>query len=73
LQVYVSNLRTACGRERIARRGPGYVLAAEPDEIDLRVFERLASDGRARLGGRAGADGRGRMSLAVEMNPRARA
>jgi predicted ATPase/DNA-binding SARP family transcriptional activator len=51
LQVYVSNLRNALGRERIARRGPGYVLAAEPDEVDVPVFERLASEGRGRLAG----------------------
>ena len=49
LQVYVSNLRAGCGRDRIERRGPGYVLAAEPEEIDVRLFEQFAAEGRAQL------------------------
>lgn len=64
LQVYVSNLRTAIGRDRIARRASGYVLAAEPDEVDLHVFERLATEGRGRL-----ADGR--LAEALELLSRA--
>jgi predicted ATPase/DNA-binding SARP family transcriptional activator len=49
LQVYVSNLRAACGRERVARRGPGYILLAGPDEVDSLRFERLVAEGRHHL------------------------
>src|SRR5687767_2475321 len=42
LQVYVSGLRKALGRERIATRAPGYELRVEPGELDLHRFEQLA-------------------------------
>jgi DNA-binding SARP family transcriptional activator len=45
LQGYVSQLRKAVGRDTIETREPGYVLRVEHDELDLRRFERLASDG----------------------------
>src|SRR5262245_51563454 len=52
LQVYVSNLRQALARaggpparDRLARSGTGYVLSAETDEVDARLFERLAAAG----------------------------
>jgi DNA-binding SARP family transcriptional activator len=41
LQAHVSQLRKLLGRERIETRPPGYSLRAEPEEIDLRRFERL--------------------------------
>lgn len=41
LQAHVSQLRKVLGRERIETRPPGYALRAEPEEIDLRRFERL--------------------------------
>src|SRR5581483_8920045 len=41
LQAHVSHLRKLLGRERIETRPPGYALRAEPEEIDLRRFERL--------------------------------
>jgi DNA-binding SARP family transcriptional activator len=45
LQGYVSSLRKALGRSAIETREPGYVLHVEHDALDLRRFERLASDG----------------------------
>jgi DNA-binding SARP family transcriptional activator len=46
LQVYVSQLRKALGRERIVTTSPGYELRLEPDELDLDRFERLVADAR---------------------------
>ena len=42
LQNHVSKLRRVIGAERVLTRPPGYQLVTEPDEIDLRHFERLA-------------------------------
>jgi DNA-binding SARP family transcriptional activator len=47
LQGYVSRLRKALGHDRIETRSPGYLLRAEPAEIDLSRFEQLAEAGRA--------------------------
>ena len=57
LQTYVNHLRNALepGRARrqpsrfVVMKGPGYVLTAEPEQIDARRFERLVGDGRRRL------------------------
>jgi DNA-binding SARP family transcriptional activator len=47
LRTYVHALRrTAELSARIQRRGTGYVLAAEPDEIDLELFESLVTAAR---------------------------
>ncbi|WP_165968932.1 BTAD domain-containing putative transcriptional regulator [Actinomadura sp. KC06] len=57
VQVHVSRLRSALrrgGREaagRIATRTPGYVLHAEPGELDLLEFEQLARTGGTALSG----------------------
>ncbi|HEX4746359.1 MAG TPA: BTAD domain-containing putative transcriptional regulator [Gaiellaceae bacterium] len=45
LQVYVSQLRKALGRDRIATRSPGYQLRVEPGEFDLSVFEQCLTEG----------------------------
>ena len=45
LQVYVSQLRKAVGRDRIVTRSPGYELRVEPGELDLDVFEQHVADG----------------------------
>src|SRR5205085_12304631 len=47
VQVYVSRLRKTLGAEQIATRSPGYVLHAEPEQVDLARFERLAAAARA--------------------------
>jgi WD40 repeat protein/serine/threonine protein kinase/class 3 adenylate cyclase len=49
IQGYVSHLRSALGSERIEGRAPGYVLHAEPDEVDVLRFERLLRRARRQL------------------------
>jgi WD40 repeat protein/DNA-binding SARP family transcriptional activator len=46
LQTYVSRLRKAFGRGRLESRSGGYVLHAEPQEIDARRFESLIAGAR---------------------------
>ncbi|MFG3442691.1 BTAD domain-containing putative transcriptional regulator [Nonomuraea sp. NPDC047897] len=45
LQAQVSRLRRALGRDRIEFHPAGYLLAADPDDVDARRFERLAGEG----------------------------
>ena len=49
LQVYVSRLRKLLPPDTLLTRPPGYLLEVEPDELDLRRFERLLAEGRAAL------------------------
>jgi predicted ATPase/DNA-binding SARP family transcriptional activator len=49
LQVYVSGLRRAIGRDVLATRAPGYMLSVDEGELDLWRFERLAGEGRKAL------------------------
>ncbi|HEY7207946.1 MAG TPA: BTAD domain-containing putative transcriptional regulator [Gaiellaceae bacterium] len=49
LQVYVSHLRKALGRDLVAMRGGGYVLALDTGQVDALRFESLASAGRRHL------------------------
>src|SRR5213083_2168994 len=44
LQVYVSQLRKALGKERLETKAPGYRLRAAEDEVDLERFQRLADE-----------------------------
>ncbi len=47
LRVRVSQLRKALGtKEVVVTRRPGYLLRAEPDELDLHRFERLLDEAR---------------------------
>jgi DNA-binding SARP family transcriptional activator/tetratricopeptide (TPR) repeat protein len=46
LQVYVSGLRRALGRERLETTHPGYRLRVEPQEFDLACFDELRRQGR---------------------------
>jgi DNA-binding SARP family transcriptional activator len=46
LQVYVSQLRKALGRDRILTRAPGYELRVEPGELDLQQFTQLVESRR---------------------------
>ena len=48
LQVYISHLRKALGRERVITRSPGYQLTVADDEFDLRLFEASLAEGRPR-------------------------
>jgi serine/threonine protein kinase/WD40 repeat protein/DNA-binding SARP family transcriptional activator len=49
LQSYVSNLRKALGPDRIERRPPGYVLHADPGEVDALRFSSLVQEGHRSL------------------------
>jgi predicted ATPase/DNA-binding SARP family transcriptional activator len=49
LQVYVSRLRKLLPAETLLTRPPGYVLEVEPEELDVRRFERLLAEGHAAL------------------------
>jgi len=48
LQVHISQLRKALGRERIVTQAPGYRAAVGPGELDLERFEQLTADGADR-------------------------
>ncbi|WP_235996001.1 BTAD domain-containing putative transcriptional regulator [Nonomuraea montanisoli] len=50
LQSQVSRLRKALGRERVEFHPAGYLLAADPEDVDASRFTRLAAEGRAALG-----------------------
>jgi predicted ATPase/DNA-binding SARP family transcriptional activator len=45
LQVYVSHLRRALGRDAVTSHGGAYSLALDPDEIDAERFGRLSDAG----------------------------
>ncbi|MDI3421371.1 AfsR/SARP family transcriptional regulator [Streptomyces luteolus] len=47
LQALVGRLRRTLGHTTVASAPGGYLLAADPDDIDLHRFERLASAGAA--------------------------
>jgi DNA-binding SARP family transcriptional activator len=63
IQVYVSRLRKALGEGRLFTHGHGYLLRAEPEELDLARFEQLADE--ARRGGPDTAAGKLREALAL--------
>jgi DNA-binding SARP family transcriptional activator/ABC-type branched-subunit amino acid transport system substrate-binding protein/DNA-binding beta-propeller fold protein YncE len=44
VQVYVSHLRKGLGDGRLVTQPPGYVLRADPSEVDVGRFERLVAD-----------------------------
>jgi DNA-binding SARP family transcriptional activator len=46
LQAQISALRRLLGRDAVERRGPGYVLAVSPDDVDTIRLERLVRAGR---------------------------
>jgi len=47
VQGYVSQLRKVLGDGVILTQGRGYLLAAQPEQVDVRRFELLAGDGRS--------------------------
>src|SRR3954468_11668536 len=49
LQVCVSRLRKLLPAGTLLTRAPGYLLEVEPDELDLRCFERLLAEGHQAL------------------------
>jgi DNA-binding SARP family transcriptional activator/pimeloyl-ACP methyl ester carboxylesterase len=54
VQVYVSQLRKVLPGDVLRTRPPGYVAELEPDQLDLRRFDRLAAAGREALAEGAG-------------------
>ncbi len=46
LQARVSRLRRLLGPERLLGRAPGYLLAFDPEDVDVTAFEQLAGQGR---------------------------
>jgi DNA-binding SARP family transcriptional activator len=46
LQVYVSQLRKAVGRDRLVTRSPGYELDVGPGELDLERVETFVAEGQ---------------------------
>jgi DNA-binding SARP family transcriptional activator len=67
IQVYVSRLRKALGEGRLFTHGHGYLLRAEPEELDLARFEQLADE--ARRGAPDSAAGKLREALALWRGP----
>jgi predicted ATPase/DNA-binding SARP family transcriptional activator len=67
LQVYVSQLRRAVGSGALATRSPGYVLRADPDQLDADRFERLHAEGRAALAAGNAALAASRLRRALEL------
>jgi DNA-binding SARP family transcriptional activator len=49
IQVYVSKLRKELGDGLVVTRGRGYLLAVEPDQVDVDRFEELTRKGRQAL------------------------
>jgi DNA-binding SARP family transcriptional activator len=49
VQVYVSRLRKLLPDGILLTRPPGYALELEPEQLDVRRFERLLAEGRAAL------------------------
>jgi DNA-binding SARP family transcriptional activator len=55
LQVYIANLRKVLADDgtprgkRLERQSSGYVIRADPDELDVARFHRLTADGRQAL------------------------
>jgi DNA-binding SARP family transcriptional activator len=49
VHIYVSQLRKVLGNGRLKTRGHGYLLALEPEQLDLGRFECLLAEGRELL------------------------
>jgi DNA-binding SARP family transcriptional activator/streptogramin lyase len=49
VHIYVSQLRKVLGEGCLLTRGHGYLLALEPEQVDLGRFERLLREGRELL------------------------
>lgn len=49
VQALVSRLRRVLDEGVVVTKPPGYLLSADPDRVDLRLFERLAEEGRDAL------------------------
>ena len=67
LQAAVSRLRKVLPPGRLISRVPGYVLRIFPEELDVKQFEQLVSEGRDALAARAAARAAGTLSQALSL------
>src|SRR3954447_19221971 len=68
LQVHISRLRRVLGEDGpISTSRGGYILQAEPDQIDARRFQKLISEGRQALSERAHARASARLRAALAL------
>ena len=67
VQIYVSHLRKLLPSGTLHTRPPGYMLALEPDQLDLNRFERLVADARAALEAGRAAEAAGGFRAALEL------
>ena len=67
VQIYVSHLRKLLPSGTLHTRLPGYMLALEPDQLDLNRFERLVADATAALDAGRAAEAAGGFRAALEL------
>ena len=67
VQIHVSQLRKVLPDGVLRTRPGGYVLALEPDELDLQRFERLRAEGRAALARADAATAAARLRAALDV------
>lgn len=67
IQGYVSGLRKVLGPEAILTRGGGYLLAAEPGQLDVFRFEELLTAAREALAGEAHESARASLTQALSL------
>jgi predicted ATPase/DNA-binding SARP family transcriptional activator len=65
LQSYVSRLRSTLGPGRLGREPGGYLLRAEPSEVDAATFRGLVGEARRLVDAGRGGDGAGRFRQAL--------
>jgi DNA-binding SARP family transcriptional activator len=67
LRVNVSRLRKALPGDVLVTRSPGYLIRLDPDQLDLRRFERLVDEGRGLLAAGRPADASARLREALSL------
>ena len=67
LQAAISRLRRVLPSGRLITRAPGYALQIFPDELDVKQFERLLSEGRDALAAGAAAEAARRLGQALSL------
>jgi predicted ATPase/DNA-binding SARP family transcriptional activator len=67
VQIYVSHLRKLLPSGTLHTRPPGYMLALEPDQLDLNRFERLVADATAALEAGRAVEAAGGFRAALEL------
>jgi DNA-binding SARP family transcriptional activator len=67
LRVNVSRLRRALPHDVLVTRSSGYTIRVDPDQLDLRRFERLVDEGRGLLADGRPADAAARLREALSL------